>query len=92
MIGHLLLVFGLAIITEAFYTSYAYFVARGDLVRGPLSAGAIGVLKAILVIQYVREPLMIAALALGQMVGTWLTLRLIRSREVRNGRKPKRGA
>lgn len=78
MIRDLLLVFVLAIITEGFYTSYAYYVARADLVRGPLASGAIGIFKAILVIKYVREPLMIAALALGQVVGTWLTLKAIR--------------
>lgn len=78
MAKDLLLVFVLAIITEGFYTSYAYYVARADLVRGPLASGAIGVFKAILVIKYVREPLMIAALAVGQVVGTWLMLKVIR--------------
>jgi len=71
----------MAIITEACYTSYAYYVARGDLLKGPISAGLIGIFKAILVITYVREPVMIAALAVGQVCGTWLTLRFIRHRE-----------
>ena len=78
MIGRLALVFFLAIITEGFYTSYAYFVARGDTVKGPLSSGAIAIFKAILVIQYVKEPLTIAALAVGQIIGTYLTLRIIK--------------
>ena len=77
MILHLLFVFTLSILTEAAYTGYAYFVARGDRMRGPMFAGLIGVGKAILVVNYVREPLTIAALALGQMAGTWLTLTVI---------------
>jgi len=81
MLLKLLVVFCLAIITEGFYTNYTYFVARGDMVKGPLSSGAIAVFKAILVIQYVREPIVIAALAIGQIVGTYLTLRLINPRE-----------
>lgn len=76
----ILLVFVLAIATEAAYTCYAYYVARGDLLRGPLSSGFIAVGKAVLVITYVHEPATIAALALGQVVGTWATLRFIRGR------------
>lgn len=77
MIGNMLLVFGLAIITEGFCTSYAYFVARGDIIRGPLASGGIAILKAILVIYYVHEPWLIAALAVGQVVGTYITLKII---------------
>jgi hypothetical protein len=76
-VGRLVIVFLLAVVTEGFYTCYAFYVARGDLLRGPLASGGIAVLKAILVIQYVREPVMIAALAIGQVVGTYVTLRLI---------------
>ena len=75
------MVFILAIICESFYTRYAYYVARADLIRGPASAGAIAVLKAILVIQYVHEPVTIAALALGQILGTYLTLKFIKRGE-----------
>lgn len=78
MIYRLILVFALAIITEGFYTSYAYYVARADTFRAPLSSGGIAIFKAILVIMYVREPLMIAALVIGQMIGSWLTLSLIK--------------
>jgi len=81
MAGQLALVFVLAVVCESFYTSYAYYVSRVDLVRAPLASGGIAVLKAILVIQYVREPAMIAALALGQVVGTYLTLRFIKRGE-----------
>lgn len=83
MIGRLLLVFGLAILCEAAYTSYAYFAARADTIRAPIASGAIAVLKAILVIAYVKEPIQIAALMLGQMVGTYLTLKIIK-----RGKKP----
>lgn len=81
MFSEFLLVFFLAIVTEAFYTCYAFYVARADLVRGPLASGAIAIFKAILVIKYVREPLMIVTLALGQVVGTYLTLRIIRAKQ-----------
>ena len=81
MIVRLSIVFILSIITEACYTGYAYYVARGDTLRGPTFAGLIAVGKAILVIQYVREPPVIAALALGQVAGTWLTLRVIQWRK-----------
>jgi len=77
----LVIVFILAVITEGFYTAYAYYVARGDRVRGPLASGMIAIFKAILVIQYVREPIMIASLAVGQVIGTYLTLGLIKRRE-----------
>lgn len=80
MILRLLFVFGMAILTEACYTSYAYYVARGDTVRGPVASGLIAIGKAVLVIAYVREPIAVAALALGQVVGTWLTLKVIRRR------------
>ena len=81
VILRLLFVFSMAIVTEACYTSYAYYVARGDTLRGPISSGLIAVGKAILVIAYVREPLMVAALALGQVAGTWLTLKAIQRRK-----------
>jgi hypothetical protein len=81
MIPRWLFVFILAVATEAAYTCYAYYMARGDQVRGPLSAGAIAIGKGILVVNYVAEPLLgIAALTLGQVAGTWLTLRFIKSR------------
>ena len=83
MIIRLLVVFVLSILTEACYTGYAYYVARGDTVRGPTFAGLIAVGKAVLVIQYVREPLSIAALAVGQVAGTWLTLAIIKRRQVK---------
>ena len=77
MIWRTVLVFGLAIICEGFYTSYAYFTARGDLLKAPLASGGIAVFKGILVCLYVREPIQIAALAVGQIIGTYITLRLI---------------
>jgi len=77
----LLGVFILSVLPEACYTGYAYYVARGDTLRGPTFAGLIAVGKAMLVIQYVHEPLAIAALALGQVAGTWLTLRVIQLRK-----------
>jgi len=80
VIIRLLIVFVLSILTEACYTGYAYYVARGDTVRGPTFAGLIAVGKAVLVLQYVREPLAIAALAVGQVAGTWLTLTVIQWR------------
>jgi len=83
VIIRLLVVFVLSILTEACYTGYAYYVARGDTVRGPTFAGLIAVGKAVLVIQYVREPLSIAALAVGQVAGTWLTLAIIKRRQVK---------
>jgi len=78
MISRLLFVFSMAVVTEACYTCYAYYVARGDTLRGPMASGLIAVGKAVLVIAYVREPIMVAALALGQVAGTWLTLKIIR--------------
>lgn len=81
MIQRLLFVFVVAIITEGFYTVYAYYVARADLIRGPLASGAIAIGKGILVVNYVAEPLWgIATLTVGQVVGTWLTLKFIKSR------------
>jgi len=76
----LLFVFGMAVVTEMAYTSYAFYVSRVDTVKAPISSGLIGVFKAILVIAYVREPVMITALALGQVLGTWLTLRYLKSK------------
>lgn len=73
----LLFVFVLAIITEACYTSYTWHVSRGDTTRAPISAGLIGVFKAILVISYVKEPITIAALAIGQIAGTYVMLKFI---------------
>jgi len=78
MIGKLAFVFVMAVICESFYTGYAYYVSRADLVRAPAAAGAIAIFKAVLVIQYVREPIMIAALAIGQVIGTYMTLRFIK--------------
>lgn len=83
--GRLAVVFVVSILTECCYTGYAYFVARGDTVRGPLFAGLIAVGKAVLVYIYARDPLQIAALAVGQVVGTFLTLTVIN----RNGDKAK---
>ena len=80
MITRLLTVFVLAILTECAYTGYAYFVARGDKVRGPMFAGLIAVGKGILVVAYVRDPWQIATLAVGQVLGTWLTLTVINGR------------
>jgi len=77
----LVFVLVMAIITEATYTTYVYFGSRGDRVRAPISAGLLGVFKAVLVILYVREPIMIAALSVGQMVGTYLMLEFIRNRK-----------
>jgi hypothetical protein len=80
MIGRLLFVFGLAIVCEAAYTTYAYYTARADTIRAPIASGAIAILKAILVIAYVKEPIQIGALALGQMIGTHLTLKIIKGK------------
>ena len=91
MTTRLLIVFVLSILTEACYTGYAYYVARGDTVRGPTFAGLIAVGKAFLVIQYVKEPLAIVALALGQVAGTWLTLKVIQRRKVPGARVPGAG-
>ena len=77
MFWRAVLVFGLAVVCEGFYTSYAYFTARGDLLKAPLASGGIAIFKAILVCLYVREPVMIAALTVGQVIGTYITLRLI---------------
>lgn len=74
----LLFVLLVAIVTEACYTVYAYYVARGDMVRGPIASGAIAIGKGILVVNYVREPAAIITLAIGQIIGTWLTLKFIR--------------
>lgn len=72
----------MAIVTEACYTGYAYYVARGDMMRAPLFAGAIAIGKGILVVNYVREPLAgIATLAVGQVIGTWLTLKFIKRKD-----------
>jgi hypothetical protein len=77
MIRRTFLVFVLAIVCEGFYTAYAYFTARADLIKAPLASGGIAVFKGILVCLYVREPIHIAALAVGQVIGTFLTLKLI---------------
>ena len=69
-----------AILTECAYTSYAYYVARADKVRGPIFAGLIAIGKGYLVYTYARDPFQIATLAAGQVVGTWLTLTVIKRR------------
>jgi hypothetical protein len=71
------MVFVLSILTECAYTGYAYFVARGDVLRGPMFAGLIAVGKGILVYTYTKKPLQIATLAVGQVIGAYLTLNLI---------------
>ena len=73
----IVIVFVLAVITEMCYTGYAYYVSQGDTVRAPIAAGLIGVFKGILVVAYVRDPIMIAVLAVGQVCGTYLMLRFI---------------
>jgi len=78
MIGRLLFVFVPAILCEAAYTTYAYYTARADTTRAPIASGFIGALKAVLVLAYVREPIQIAALVVGQVVGTYLTLKIIK--------------
>lgn len=81
MIERLLLVFALSIVTEIFYTCYAYFVSRVELLKAPACAGLIGIFKAIVVIQYVREPRAIATLAVGQVIGTYVALSVLKRRE-----------
>jgi hypothetical protein len=77
-----LMVFVLSVLTECAYTGYAYFVARGDVLRGPLFAGLIAIGKGILVYTYTRKPIQIATLAVGQVIGTYLTLNIIGSLSV----------
>lgn len=77
MILQAVFVFGLSIVSIACYTAYSYYTARGDPLRSPLASGGIAITKGILVYMYAREPLLIVALAVGQVIGTWLTLRLI---------------
>lgn len=76
--GRLALVFILSILTECAYTAYAYYVARGDIVRGPAFAGLIAIGKGVLVYNYARDPWQIGTLAVGQVIGTWLTLKVIK--------------
>jgi len=72
------LVFVVGILTECCYTGYAHYVAKADTVRGPIFAGLIAVGKAVLVIAYVHEPMQVAVLAVAQMIGTWVMLRVIK--------------
>jgi len=81
----LIAVFALAVLTECAYTGYAYFVARGNVVLGPLFAGLIAIGKGTLVYIYARDPLQIATLAVGQVLGTFLTLKVINRNQ--RGRK-----
>lgn len=86
MLGEFLLVFFLAAVTEVFVARYVFYAARADPVRGSLASGAVAVLKALLIIQCVREPLVVVVMALGQMIGAYLMLRVIRAKqEVRRG-------
>jgi uncharacterized membrane protein YfcA len=45
--------------------------------RASAASAGIAVTKGILVYLYAREPVLIAALAIGQFIGTWLTLKVI---------------
>jgi len=71
------LVFILAILTEMCYTGYAYYVSRGNTVLGPTFAGLIAIGKGVLVYVYSKDPFQIGVLAIGQVLGTWLTLTII---------------
>jgi hypothetical protein len=73
-----LLVFIVGILTECAYTGYAHYCAKADTTKAPLFAGLIAVGKGILVVNYVRSPVQIATLAIAQVMGTYLTLSVIR--------------
>ena len=72
------LVFVVGILTECCYTAYAHYCGKADVVKAPVFAGLIAVGKGVLVVSYVKSPLQIATLAVAQVLGTWITLRVIR--------------
>jgi hypothetical protein len=80
MLEKLIFVFIMSIITEVFYTSYVYYCSKLDTMRAPISSGLIGIFKALIVIAYVKDPLAILSLSIGQVIGTYLTLRYLKNK------------
>lgn len=72
------IVFVVGILTECCYTGYAHYCGKADRTRAPIFAGLIAVGKGILVVSYVKSPLQIATLAVAQVLGTWITLSMIK--------------
>jgi len=72
------IVFLVGILTECAYTAYAHYCGKADVVRASVAAGLIAIGKGILVVSYVRSPAQITTLAVAQILGTFLTLKIIR--------------
>lgn len=66
----------LSFVAELAYAGYTVCVAERRTALAMLATAMIAILKGGLVISFVREPRLIPAVAAGQVVGTYVVLRL----------------
>lgn len=70
-------VFFVSFIVELFYAGYVVACARHQRELAMLCTGGIAILKAGLVVRFVASPITIPALAIGQVLGTYVAFAIL---------------
>ncbi len=79
--------FFVALVIEVVYVAYTVCVVRGHVFPAMFASGAISILGSALTLGFVDNHQLIVAVTLGEMLGTFIVLRLLKQRDSQAGEK-----